>query len=176
MLPRSTRNGIALGATQRYCCVVVPSLVILPGLLEGILSPGMHFASLREVQENFVYNEHRAWLFQGFLLACLELRRFGCGRLYLGGSFVTSKEFPGDYDACWDPAGVSAEVDPLLWDDTLRFEQNRKYRGDVLVSAAGDGAEHRHFQFLCHDKATGAPKGILGVKLRMVEILNMTAS
>jgi hypothetical protein len=148
----------------------------LPGISDGILPGGLHFATLAEVREFFAYNEHRAWLFQGLVFACLELRKFGCSRLYLGGSFVTSKEYPGDYDACWDPAGVSADVDRLLWDDTQRFEQNQKYRGDLLVSGAGDGPEYRHFQFLSHDKRTGAPKGILGIKLRMVEILNLSKS
>ena len=148
----------------------------LPGLLEGILPPGLHFTTLREIRELFAHNEHRAWLFQGLILACLELRKFGCARLYLGGSFVTSKQYPGDYDACWDPAGVTADVDPLLWDDQLRVEQKRKYRGDLLVSAAGDGPEHRHFQFLSHDKSTGAAKGILGIRLSMIEILNVAKS
>lgn len=151
---------------------MVPQLIELPGVLDGILPAGLHHASLREVRDIFVTSDHRAWLFQGLLLACLELRKSGCARLYLGGSFVTSKEFPGDYDACWDPAGVDANVDRLLWDDTLRVEQNRKYRGDLLVSAAGTDPECRHFQFLSHDKTTGAPKGIIGIKLNMLEILN----
>ncbi|HZF94355.1 MAG TPA: hypothetical protein VEZ20_05715 [Allosphingosinicella sp.] len=153
--------------------VVVPQLIEIPGILDGILPVGLHHASLREIRDVFAYNEHRAWLFQGLLMASLELRKFGCSRLYLGGSYVTSKEYPGDYDACWDPAGVSAEVDPLLWDDTLRVEQNRKYRGDLLVSAAGDGPECRHFQWLAHDKVTGARKGMIGVKLNMLEIMNV---
>lgn len=153
--------------------LMVPAFIEAPGMREGILPPGLHYATLREIKEILAFNEHRAWLFGGLTDACLELRKFGCGRLYLGGSYVTSKIYPGDYDACWDPAGVTSEVDPLLWDDTKRLEQNRRYRGDLLVSAAGDGPECRHFQFLAHDKCTGAAKGILGVKLNMLEILNV---
>jgi hypothetical protein len=155
---------------------MVPALVQLPGIADGVLPVGLHFASLAEVRDLFVYNQHRGWLFEGLVFACLELRKFGCARVYLGGSFVTSIEYPGDYDACWDPAGVSADVDPLLWDDMQRIEQNRKYRGDLLVSAAGDGPEHQHFKFLCKDKLTGAAKGIVGIKLKMVELLNLSMS
>ena len=152
---------------------MLPSLIEAPGLTEGILPPGLHHVSLREMREAFAYNEHRAWLFAGFIDACRDLREFGCGRIYLGGSYVTSKEYPGDYDACWDPAGVSDQVSPLLWDDSQKLEQNQRYRGDLLVSAAGDGPECRHYQFLSKDKATGAIRGMIGIKLNMLEILNV---
>lgn len=36
--------------------------------------------------------------------------------VFVGGSFVTSKEFPGDYDACWDTVGVrSPPKTDQLW-------------------------------------------------------------
>jgi hypothetical protein len=38
-----------------------------------------------------------------------DLRDAGCKRVYLNGSFVTSKDEPGDFDACWDPTGVDFE-------------------------------------------------------------------
>jgi len=79
----------------------------------------------------------------------------------------------GDYDACWDPAGVSGKLDPRLYDSALRLEQNREYRGDLMIGAAGDGPEHENFRFLSRDKITGSPKGIVGIKLNMVEILNI---
>jgi hypothetical protein len=138
-----------------------------------VLPAGLHFATLREIRGIFAYNEHRAWLFEGLLVACLELRKFGCSRVYLGGSYVTSKEYPGDYDACWDPMGVDPAIDQLLWDDGLRVEQKHKYRGDLLIGAAGDAPEHRNFQFLSHDKETGAAKGIVGIRLNMIEIMNI---
>lgn len=164
-LPPDRHNDIVVA--------MLPSLIEAPGLAEGVLPPGLHHVSLRELREAFAYNEHRAWLFAGLVSACRDLRQFGCGRIYLGGSYVTSKEYPGDYDACWDPAGVSDQVAQLLWDDSLRLEQNRVYRGDLLVSAAGDGPECRHFQFLSRDKLTGSLRGMIGIKLNMLEILNV---
>jgi len=47
------------------------------------------------------------------------------------------------------------------------------YRGDLLISAAGDGPEHRNFQFLSREKETGSPKGIVGIKLNILEIMNV---
>jgi hypothetical protein len=152
---------------------MLPKLIRCPGITELILPPGLHHVSLRTVRDEFAYNAHRAWLFEGFVLACRELRRAGCGRACLGGSYVTSKIYPGDFDATWDPAGVAADLDPVLYDPNLRLEQNRKYRGDLLIGAAGEGPEHANYQFLAHDKNTGSPKGVIGIKLNMVEVLNI---
>ena len=48
--------------------------------------------------------------------------------MYLDGSFVTAKEFPSDFDGCWDPDGVDgAKLDPvLLVYDNLRAAQKAK--------------------------------------------------
>jgi len=48
------------------------------------------------------------------------LTKAGCRRVYLDGSFVTSKPEPGDYDACWDIAGVDVEVPDSVFLDFSR--------------------------------------------------------
>ena len=44
-----------------------------------------------------------------------NLKNAGCLTVYLNGSFVTNKEVPNDFDACWEEDGVDpAVLDPVL--------------------------------------------------------------
>ena len=68
-----------------------------------------------------------------------NLKAAGCRTVYVDGSFVTSKELPNDYDACWEEAGVDPEtLDPvLLTFDAGRATQKAKILRRV-VSGVGD--------------------------------------
>lgn len=149
-------------------------LASIPGLPEGCLPAGLHWAGIREFRDAFVSNYHRSWLFEGFVKACIELRQAGCSRVFVGGSYVTSKEFPGDYDACWDPAGVSAaSLNPMLYDAALAEEQRKFYRGEWFIGKHGNGPESAMYEFLSHDKNTGIERGMIGIKLKMLELYNL---
>ena len=44
-------------------------------------------------------------------------RSAGCRRVWLNGSFVTARDEPGDFDACWDTDEVDLDaLDPVLLD------------------------------------------------------------
>ena len=73
----------------------------------SFLPPGVHPAELIEIGQHFAYNAKRRQLFQGLKNASVNLANAGCNLLYLDGSFVTDKPIPGDFDACWDPKGVT---------------------------------------------------------------------
>ena len=62
-------------------------------------------------------------VFLAGLRAALEnLRDAGCQTAYTNGSFVTDKEHPNDYDACWEEGGVDPNLlDPVL----LNFDLGR---------------------------------------------------
>lgn len=68
------------------------------------------------------YTPYRRTLLSGLRRAIDLLRLFGCRRVYLNGSFVTNKEQPGDYDACWEADDVDiirlVRQEPHLWDDS----------------------------------------------------------
>ena len=92
----------------------------------------------------------------------------GCGTAYLNGSFVTSKESPNDYDACWEEAGVDPTVlDPvLLTFDPGRAMQKAKYMGELFpASVVADADGLSFFEFFQSDKDTGNPKGIIAIDL-----------
>ena len=100
--------------------------------------------------------------------ALLNLRDAGCKRVYVDGSFVTNKSIPGDFDACWEEAGV----DPIILDPVLltfangRAEQKMKYLGELFPAssdAVGDGFSF--LEFFQTDKQNGGRKGIIAINL-----------
>ena len=100
-----------------------------------------------------------------------QLKAAGCRSLYVDGSFVTIKNFPGDYDACWDVVGVDPSLlDPILFDfsdfKAARIAQKGKYFGEFFPAQMPEGATGKLFvDFFQTDKITGAPKGIIGLDL-----------
>ena len=151
---------------------MVPAFVSLIGHNAQVLPTGLHYVNFREFRASFVFNPQRAWLFDGFKAACHDLRLAGCARIFVGGSFVTSKESPSDYDACWDPVGVAADLQPILYDENLLLERRERYRGDLLISGCDPGPSGEFFRFLSRDKTTGEERGMIGIKLKLLEIMN----
>jgi len=138
----------------------------------GRLPPGVHSATWGEFVERYGYNEKRKWLLEGLDFLLLELTRVRCSSVYVDGSFVTNKEYPGDYDLYWDMTGVFVEkLDPILQDysvDGLRKIET-KYRGDIRGAAWGvveTGATY--LEFFQHDR-DGNPKGIVKLNPKRAE-------
>jgi hypothetical protein len=150
---------------------MIPSCVILPGVGFGVLPPGVHWATLVEIEARFACTPHRAWLFEGVMQVARALRRANCSRMYVDGSFVTEKIHPSDFDGCWDPTGVSAGLlDPVLLDfQNGRAAQKRKYRGEMFISSGLNGGIETFLDFFQREKLTGALKGIIGVDLQQMD-------
>ena len=82
---------------------------------DGLLPPGIHQATWDEVAGTFGNTPWRRRLLDGLEMAIDDLRQAGCRTVYIDGSFVTDKEVPNDFDACWDEEGVAPELlDPVL--------------------------------------------------------------
>lgn len=130
-----------------------------------VLPPGIHDASIGEVEARFATTPHRIWLFEGFKRAVDVLAQAGCGMVYLDGSFITAKPHPGDYDGCWEVDGVDpALLDPVLLDlSPKRMAQKAKYLGELfpiqLPIAPG------LLPFFQEEKFSGLPKGIVRIAL-----------
>ena len=104
----------------------------------------------------------------GLRAALDSLKAAGCKTVYLDGSFVTSKEVPNDFDACWEEAGVDpAVLDPvLLTFDPGRVTQKAKYMGELFPASAVAGGDGFSFlEFFQTDKEAGRPKGIVAIDL-----------
>ncbi|MDO8185965.1 hypothetical protein Q5424_05755 [Conexibacter sp. JD483] len=87
---------------------------------------------------------------------------------YLDGSFVTSKEHPGDFDACWEVAGVDASrLDRELLDfSDLRAAQKQRYGGELFpAETAAEPAGTTFLDFFQRDRDSGQSKGIIAIDL-----------
>jgi len=134
----------------------------------GSLPPGIHDATWTEIVTRYATSTHRRDLLDGLLDALRSLKTAGCRVAYLDGSFVTAKEHPRDFDACWHPTGVVLDrLDPELQDfGDDRAAQKARYGGELFPAdwpAQADGTTFRDlFQ---RDHITGRPKGIGAIDL-----------
>ena len=139
---------------------------------EGLLPAGIHKASWEEFTQRFGGYGWRKLLLRGLWAAIVSLRDAGCKLVYVDRSFVTDKEAPGDFDACWEEAGV----DPIVLDPVLltfangRAEQKAKYLGELFPAsfdAVGDG--FTFLDFFQTDRDGGRRKGIIAIDLGELE-------
>jgi hypothetical protein len=110
-------------------------------------------------------------LLAGLKAALDSLRQADCTRVYLDGSFVTTKREPNDFDACWEMAGVDFAIldrcDPTLLDWSNRRAAQKAAFGGVLfiVESAADPWGTPYLEFFQRDRNSGAPKGIVAINL-----------
>jgi hypothetical protein len=73
----------------------------------------------------------------GLRAALTTLKDAGSKHVYLDGSFVTAKQVPADWDACWELEGVNLEMlDRILIDaDFFPDRMKDKYLGDLFLHA-----------------------------------------
>jgi hypothetical protein len=107
----------------------------------GLLVEGIHELSLDEFTAEYGYNEYRMSLISGLMMALDELKSAGCKIVYVDGSFVTKKENPGDFDACWEHEGVNLkklkEEHPLFFEfKNGRSAQKIHYKGELMPARA----------------------------------------
>ena len=135
----------------------------------GLLPPGIHKVSWSEIVERFGGTGWRRRLLTGLRTAVDSLKHAGCETIYVDGSFVTRKEIPGDFDACWEVGGVDPTIlDPvLLTFDPGRATQKAKYMGELFpASIIADEDGFSFLEFFQIDKETGQQKGIVAIDLR----------
>ena len=137
----------------------------------GMLPEGEHHTSWAEFCERFVWNEHRVELAAKLAAAGRTLRRAGCTRLWINGSFVTSEPYPNDVDVLYN----AREVRPVLLDPAFRDKVVRRdvYGGDYL---AIDMDHHTPsnpvglMRFFQADR-DGQPKGIVVLSLSTIPVI-----
>ncbi len=127
---------------------------------------GEHVASWDEVLERFGWNEKRRALLDGLAQALELLGAVGCQRVWLNGSFVTAKDEPGDFDACWDTDGVDLdEIDPVFLDFSAgRVAQKRRFGGEFFPNVVEAGTGLAFAEFFQNER-DGSRKGIVALNL-----------
>lgn len=139
----------------------------------GNLPPGIHLLSWTDFSKEFGWNPHRQRLLDGLKRAIDELKVVGCQTLYVDGSFVTQKELPNDFDACWLRTGVDMQLlklTPLAKFENQRAAQKAAYGGELFpAETVADGSGTRFLDFFQIDKDTGDSKGIVALDLRGIQ-------
>ncbi len=164
--PSLYKNQIDKVPAQQYSCVMIPDAIDISGVW-NVLPPGIHDASMAEIEQRFATSPHRENLFAGFKRGVQALHAAGCKTIFLDGSYVTTKTTPGDFDACWDPSGVNPhKIDPVLLDfSNMRQNQKQKYGGEFFPSSAKADGFRTFLEYFQIDKHTGKPKGVIRVQL-----------
>ena len=146
--------------TQRYNGVIV-----IPDFdKNGNLPPGIHEATIQEVEAHFAHNMHRKRLFEGLLKVLKILEGCGCPEVYLNGSFITLKSEPKDYDLCYEPTGIKGTEAFKQFLET-RDERKEKYFGDIFPRLPQPPYEMDHVEDWQTDR-DGEIKGIVRIILR----------
>ncbi len=126
--------------------------------------------ALDAFERGFAWNLRRRFLFGGLLRALRQLARAGCRTVIVDGSYVTAEEYPGDWDAAFDPVGVNvSRLDEIL----LRHADGRramkvKYLGDLFPwsAPAADPGSPVYRDFFLTDR-DGRSKGIVEIRLEV---------
>ncbi|WP_213959844.1 MULTISPECIES: hypothetical protein [unclassified Variovorax] len=110
----------------------------------------------------------RLKLLAGMLDALRLLKAAGCKRVFIDGSFVTSKEVPGDFDACWDADGVDFDLidERLLTFDRGRATQKAAFMGEFFVADSGADPQGTLFRDFFQTDREGRRKGIVVIDLK----------
>lgn len=128
----------------------------------GRLPEGEHVATWDEVLDRLGWNQCRRRLLDGLAEAIGLLAEAGCRQIWLNGSFVTAKDEPGDFDACWDTDGVDLDMlDPVLLDlSNARAAQKARFGGELFPNVVESGSGLVFAEFFKVERDTSR-KGII---------------
>lgn len=116
--------------------------------------------------ERFGWTERRRRFLDGLADAIELLAEAGCRRIWLNGSFVTAKDQPADFDACWDTDGVDLDVlDPVLLDLTdHRSAQKSRFGGELFPNVVEAQSGLSFSEFFQNERDT-TRKGIIVIHI-----------
>jgi len=135
----------------------------------GNLPKGIHVMSIEEFETKFGFNSHRKKLIEGLKIGMSHLKDCGCITIFIDGSFVTAKEIPGDFDACWDRNNVDISKLISQYSTIVDFDDDRKnqkalYFGEFFPADIITNGGVPFLTFFQKDK-NGDPKGIVQINL-----------
>lgn len=131
----------------------------------GLLPGGCHMGTLREIEQQFLFNPHRDRLYwQVRRFVDDELRKKAAGlRLILGGSFFSDKDSPADIEATvYLPAPMIVAHLPLMALQSIEEHSRikREHRADFYVSLMVEGCNDLGLFFQYVGPKTAQAKGL----------------
>ena len=134
----------------------------------GNLPPGIHVASLQEVEERFAIfdrSDRRLRLFQHLKRVLTDIRQIAfVTRIFIAGSFVTSAPEPNDFDCLivLDPETVNIELRPFEYQVLNRRTALKTFEGDVIAVLEGSAFHDEYLKLFQHDRKNN-PKGLVEI-------------
>ena len=110
---------------------------------DGVLPAGIHSATFDEFEQRFAYfarSDRRFRVFDGLRELYRQSSRSGIvNRFFIGGSFVTSKPEPNDFDCilALNPVVDGKDLRPLEYNLVSRQKARRIFGGDVIAVIDG---------------------------------------
>jgi hypothetical protein len=127
---------------------------MIPELTEdGLLPAGIHQASLDELRARFAVfdrSDRRLQVFGEFERLFAEAQKSGIvRRVIVGGSLVTEKAEPHDFDCILvlDPGTVGRTLRPFEYNLVSRRTARRLFGGDVMPALDGSVALQEYLKF-----------------------------
>jgi hypothetical protein len=131
---KSERNFCQFKSTYEAIAAANNSTSIKNGISDAdqsdCLLPGIYRLSWLEFVERFGWNNHRRKLLKGLNRQIEILKSAGCGRVILGGSLLSRKPLPGDFDGCFDLEDVDRTKLALLEPRLLAVDRSELERAD----------------------------------------------
>ena len=144
----------------------ISSLVTIPPLNEaGELPPGEHETSMPGIRKRFGRSSaQREELMHGLENAAENLQAAGVQKIWIDGSFVTSKKEPNDVDGCWEYTEHVdlSRLDPVFLAES-RTPMKEKYGVEFFPAFVIEADSGLPFPKFFQVNRDGDPKGILVV-------------
>lgn len=137
---------------------------------DGLLPAGVHRASLAEFERRFSYfkiSDRRFRLFDKLHELHRQAKSSGIvRRILVGGSFVTTKSEPNDFDCIivLDPAIWERDLRPMEYNVVSRRMTRRLFGGDIIPVVEGTEL-HQEYMRLFQATRDGAPMGVVEIEL-----------
>jgi len=123
----------------------------------GFLPPGIYEIIWIELIDRFGFNSHRQDMLKGLRAVLQLLGQANCQRVYLGGSFISDKKYPNDFDGCYDDMSIDYDLLDPIFDEDLNVQRDR-FGGELLADPTFQG-------FLQTDR-DGNSRGVVAIDPR----------
>jgi hypothetical protein len=131
----------------------------------GYLPPGVYESNWKEFMQKFAINPQRQRLATGLAAALRKLGIAGCRRVIIGGSFVTTKEQPNDFDGWYNDFDLDLDkLDPLFVD---KMDEQQEVFGGRLFDLP-------NYESFFQTDREGRPKGVIALDPK--ELINQIES
>jgi len=135
----------------------------------GYLPAGDYKVSWQEFAKRYGTTPQRTELLANLQMVAGHLKNAGSSEITVGGSFVSSKVAPKDYDIAWSPTGVVREkLPPDLFSWHPRAQTELGLKGDVFPGDANLGMMGPWREALGSTRA-GEPVGTVTIDLATVK-------